>query len=223
METFDLVVMGVGGLLITAGCVLFVTGKVAGSHNQIEAFGIKMDVNNPSLLLLATGIGLLLVPRLLPARRDTPPSLVAVGVPPGGHAGTPTPATDEIPRPTPPASSEAPPAPSIAGNYVLLSATENGVLTHVQAVLAISEAVADRYAWYSVFQVYDQYAGAQTFEYSGEMARRGAAWAMVILASNDPHWYGRQQIPLQLAVDEETLELNYVYNGARIVSLWERQ
>ena len=87
METFDLVVMGVGGLLITAGCVLFVTGKVAGSDNQIKAFGIKMDVNNPSLLLLAAGIGLLLVPRLLPARRDTPTSLAAVGVPTGCSVG----------------------------------------------------------------------------------------------------------------------------------------
>ncbi|MGD2064276.1 MAG: hypothetical protein PVF51_11935, partial [Nitrospirota bacterium] len=61
MELFDLVVMIVGGLLIAGGCMLFVTGKVAGSNNKIEAFGIKMDVSNPSLILLAAGIGLLLV------------------------------------------------------------------------------------------------------------------------------------------------------------------
>jgi hypothetical protein len=234
METFDLVVMIVGGLLIAAGCVLFVTGKVAGSNNKIEAFGIKMDVSNPSLILLAAGIGLLLVPRLLPAPHATP--VPASGAP---RAATPAPPGQEVPasapqvvrppaasfpRPvSPPRAATAPPSPSIAGNYVLLSAMENGIYTHVEAVLAITPTAADRYGWYSAFQVFDQFGGLQTLEYQGEFIQHGGAWSMVITGSSDPRWYGQQQIPLGLAFADETLELRYVYNGAQIVSVWEQQ
>lgn len=67
---FDVIVMVIGVCLIIAGIVLFVTGKLAGQNNKVEAFGIKMDVNNPSLLLVATGVGLVLVPRLLPSHHS---------------------------------------------------------------------------------------------------------------------------------------------------------
>jgi len=233
METFDLVVMIVGGLLIAGGCVLFVTGKVAGSNNKIEAFGIKMDVSNPSLILLAAGIGLLLVPRLLPAPHTTP-----VPAPGARQAAMPAPVAQEVPasvpqgisppvasfsQPVSPPATMAPPSPSIAGNYVLLSAMENGVYTNVQAVLAVTPTAADRYGWYSAFQVSDQFGNLQTLEYQGEFLRRGAAWSMVITGSTDPGWYGQQQIPLGLSFADDTLELRYNYNGAQIVSVWEQQ
>jgi len=234
METFDLVVMIVGGLLIAGGCVLFVTGKVAGSNNKIEAFGIKMDVSNPSLILLAAGIGLLLVPRLLPAPNATPvpapgapqatmPASVAQEVPASVPQAISPPAAS-FPQPaSPPPVAAAPPSPAIAGNYVLLSAMENGIFTNVQAVLAITPTAANRYGWYSAFQVFDQFGGLQTLEYQGEFLRRGGAWSMVITGSTDPRWYGQQQIPLGLAFEDDTLELRYNYNGAQIVSLWEQQ
>ncbi|MBK8973617.1 MAG: hypothetical protein IPM37_20555 [Hahellaceae bacterium] len=66
MENLDTIVVILGIVLILAGVALFVTGKVVSQNNQIEAFGIKLNFNNPSFLLVVAGIGMVLVPRLLP-------------------------------------------------------------------------------------------------------------------------------------------------------------
>ena len=82
MQHFDLIVIIIGVVLIVAGVILFITGKVVSQSNQIEAFGIKLHFNNPSLMLLVAGIGMVLVPRLLPAPdplENLPPS--AAGIP----------------------------------------------------------------------------------------------------------------------------------------------
>ncbi|HEX9593536.1 MAG TPA: hypothetical protein VGB12_09385 [bacterium] len=239
METFDLVVMVVGGFLIAAGFLLFVTGKVAGSNNKIEAFGIKMDVSNPSLILLAAGIGLLLVPRLLPANRNAegPAPAVVATVAPAPQAATPAPAVQETPAALPqavsppvaatPQPAPAPPAlpatPSLAGNYLLASFTENGVYTNYNAVLTLNPTGQNRYGFYSAFQVFNQFGGVQTLEYQGQLIQRGGAWAMSITASNDPNWYGPGELPLGLQSDGDTLELRYRYAGSQIAAVWERQ
>jgi hypothetical protein len=219
--------------------MLFVTGKVAGSNNKIEAFGIKMDVSNPSLILLAAGIGLLLVPRLLPADRKTqgpaPPAVATVA--PTGQAPVAAPAVQEVPAAVPqpvtppvaavpqpaPAAPEAPAMPSLGGNYLLDTFMENGVYTNYDAFLTISPTAKNRYAWYSAFQVFNQFGGVATLEYQGEIIQRGGAWAMSITASNDPNWYGPGEIPLGLKSDGDTLELRYRYGGSRIAAVWERQ
>jgi len=237
METFDLVVMVVGGLLIAAGVLLFVTGKVAGSNNKIEAFGIKMDVSNPSLILLAAGIGLLLVPRLLPAQRDVQVPAPLTTVMPTTQAPAPAPAVQEVPAvlpqavipptagiPTPaPTRPVMPTTPSLAGSYLLASFMENGVYTNYDAFLTISPTGQNRYGFYSAFQVFNQFGGVQTLEYQGEFFQRGGAWAMSISASNDPNWYGPGEVPLALQSDGDNLELRYRYGGSQIAAVWERQ
>ena len=73
MEVFDYVSMAVGSLLIVIGLFLFVSGKKdSAKSNQVEGFGIKLNVSNPSIILIVLGIGLLLVPRLLP-KSTVPP------------------------------------------------------------------------------------------------------------------------------------------------------
>ncbi len=67
MELFDYIIMAVGSSLIIIGLFLFISGKKESAKgNQLEGFGIKLNVSNPSILLIVFGIGLLLVPRLLP-------------------------------------------------------------------------------------------------------------------------------------------------------------
>ncbi|REL27429.1 hypothetical protein DXX93_13215 [Thalassotalea euphylliae] len=68
MEFFDNIVMLVGVLLIVVGLVMFAIGKKESTNqNNVEGFGIKVNVSNPSIILVVLGIGLLLVPRILPS------------------------------------------------------------------------------------------------------------------------------------------------------------
>jgi hypothetical protein len=76
VEVFDYIIMAVGGLLIVIGVLLFASGnRESANSNQVEGFGIKLNVSNPSIILIVLGIGLLLVPRLLPT--DAPISRAA--------------------------------------------------------------------------------------------------------------------------------------------------
>lgn len=98
MDNLDTIVVIIGIVLILAGVALFVTGKVVSQNNQIEGFGIKLNFNNPSFLLVVAGIGMVLVPRVLPdpARlSQLPPP--AAGIP--GVQQTPT-INPPAPQPT---------------------------------------------------------------------------------------------------------------------------
>ncbi len=67
MTTFDHIVMIVGFALIVIGLILFIMRKKESSNSDhVEGFGIKLNVRNPSIILIILGSGLLLVPRLLP-------------------------------------------------------------------------------------------------------------------------------------------------------------
>lgn len=104
MEVFDLVLMVVGALLILTGVILFASGKrESANSSQVEGFGIKLNVSNPSIILIVLGIGLLLAPRLLPGDRG------AEGEPAPGpvvdRAEYQAPATTTVDAP-PPASEE---------------------------------------------------------------------------------------------------------------------
>ncbi|MBL3528356.1 MAG: hypothetical protein JMN27_12335 [gamma proteobacterium endosymbiont of Lamellibrachia anaximandri] len=76
------------GLLIV-GLFIFVTGKTASEDeksqsNRFEAFGIKIDVNNPSLILIILGVVMMLAPRILPQQTAelVPPGTTASSIPP---------------------------------------------------------------------------------------------------------------------------------------------
>ena len=69
MDSFDLILIITGALLILVGLGLFIFGKKEGNKNYLEGFGIKLDVSNPSIILIVAGVGLLLAPRLLPANK----------------------------------------------------------------------------------------------------------------------------------------------------------
>lgn len=75
--------------------ILFVTGKFVSQNNQIEGFGIKLNFNNPSFLLVVAGIGVVLVPRVLPdpARLSQlpPPAARILGVQQTSTVNTPAP------------------------------------------------------------------------------------------------------------------------------------
>lgn len=66
MSVTDIVFMVFGALLIFAGLYLFISGKKDTSSNHVEGFGIKLNVSNPSIILILSGVGLLVLPRFMP-------------------------------------------------------------------------------------------------------------------------------------------------------------
>lgn len=115
MSPFDLVLIVVGALLTLVGVYLFASGKMADRASKVEAFGIKLDVTNPSLILVFVGVGLMLAPRLMPgAAVPEPERKVAVAPPPpAATAATPpaTPAAATAAVPPQRAHTKARPAP----------------------------------------------------------------------------------------------------------------
>lgn len=67
----DILLFWAGLGLLSVGIFVFVTGKSSSEEkkrqsNRFEAFGIKIDVNNPSLILIILGVVMMLAPKLMP-------------------------------------------------------------------------------------------------------------------------------------------------------------
>ena len=80
----DVLLFWVGLGITLVGLVVFLMGRALPDTekkgaNKFEAFGIKIDVSNPSLLLVILGVVLMLVPKMVPHEvKTTVKSLVAV-------------------------------------------------------------------------------------------------------------------------------------------------
>lgn len=121
MSPFDLLLMSVGALLTLVGVYLFASGKMRDKASRVEAFGIKLDVTNPSLILILAGVGLMLVPRFVPEPMKpqfTPPSAdvapQAPPTPPATTSSVPPPAPVPVPTSTPTQTPAPDPAPTPA-------------------------------------------------------------------------------------------------------------
>jgi uncharacterized protein YjeT (DUF2065 family) len=62
----DTLLVLAGLVLVTTGLVMFIYSKTSTQASSVEAFGIKLNVTHPSLILVLAGVGLMLAPRLLP-------------------------------------------------------------------------------------------------------------------------------------------------------------
>ncbi|HQT00871.1 MAG: hypothetical protein B7Y26_10040 [Hydrogenophilales bacterium 16-64-46] len=116
-QLFDILLMLAGLVLVIAGLVMFIRSKTASAASSVEAFGIKLNVTHPSLILVLAGVGLMLAPRLLPELTDvtvprTDPPVVAAAPdnPPTSADAAQTDASPPLPaRPEPQAESPAAP------------------------------------------------------------------------------------------------------------------
>jgi uncharacterized protein YjeT (DUF2065 family) len=108
----DSVLVIAGLSLVVTGLVMFVRSKTSTQASSVEAFGIKLNVTHPSLILVLAGVGLMLAPRLLPEppdKTDKPEAVVAEAAKPS----VPAPATPPTPAPVAAPSLAPPPAPAI--------------------------------------------------------------------------------------------------------------
>jgi len=118
----DTVLVLAGLALVATGLVMFIYSKTSTQASSVEAFGIKLNVTHPSLILVLAGVGLMLAPRLLPGLPGMPDPPAAVAevsresldartgtrpdTPPAANAPDPAPAAAT--RPEPPAPTDTP-------------------------------------------------------------------------------------------------------------------
>jgi uncharacterized protein YjeT (DUF2065 family) len=113
-DLFDTLLIMAGLVLVATGLVMFIRSKTSTQASSVEAFGIKLNVTHPSLILVLAGVGLMLAPRLLPepaGRAEKPEPVVATTTP--ASPASPAPAAQSVVAATPtpaPVEAAAPPA-----------------------------------------------------------------------------------------------------------------
>ena len=221
-----LTVMGVG--LILAGGVLFITGKQAGGKNKIEAFSIKMDVSNPSLVLIVFGILLLLAPRIMPESGNKQKLADSSDI----NTNNSTSAekfNNDIAEPIKKqdvyavknSSLKVALPPAIEGNYQLASYIEDGEAITAEGQLIISAARNGRYSFTGNLQAYVDWNNAVSYRYDGVLAFRSGKWFLKINSATDPEWFDRGEVSMTLVHDGNSIAMKYYYGGNIFVE-WKR-
>ena len=59
----DTLLVIAGLVLVATGLVMFIYSKTSTQASSVEAFGIKLNVTHPSLILVLAGVGLMLAPQ----------------------------------------------------------------------------------------------------------------------------------------------------------------
>jgi hypothetical protein len=108
----DTLLVLAGLVLVVTGLVMFIRSKTSTGASSVEAFGIKLNVTHPSLILVLAGVGLMLAPRLLPEPAGkAEPAGITTARPEAAAPVTPTPSE---PPPQPARPSTPVPATTVA-------------------------------------------------------------------------------------------------------------
>lgn len=112
---FDSLLVIAGLALVVTGIVMFIRSKSSTDASSVEAFGIKLNVTHPSLILVLAGVGLMLAPRLLPELpgKGSPPEPAVVAEAAKPESSAP-PIAEQASETTPSPPAVAPPSPPAA-------------------------------------------------------------------------------------------------------------
>lgn len=227
MDMLDLFIIALGVALVTVGLYLFISGKQGdGSRNSnVEGFGIKINVSNPSIILIVIGIGLILVPKFLP--NDKKPDNPA-----DSNVGLPTNITNDDNTNQPvsglPVPNNAPQQTSVYlpnGNWYLANYQENGidVSMAVTANISFSMANSTTINWRGDFAVSDFWGNISQYYYVGVTEYRNNGYQMSITSTNDPSIGGQIQMPLIMQLDNNgQLHLEYTLGQNHIITHWHQ-
>lgn len=236
MQIFDYVIMGVGGVLILIGVMLFISGKKeSANQNEVQGFGIRLNVSNPSIILIVLGIGLILVPRLLPHQPGQPD----IGVKPAAQDSAPQRITNkQARRPLPteqlqqqPIEAQQRPAPkrlqdSISlfppGEWQLDDYELNGIdiSMSTDAQMTISALSSTRSRWHSTFSLQDMWGNQVTYSYTGSVWQKDAQYWLRIENTDDPSFTGQLETPVELLIEGHRLHMRYSLLGNNILLHW---
>lgn len=227
MDSFDLILIITGALLILVGLALFIFGKKDGNKNYLEGFGIKLDVSNPSIILIVAGVGLLLAPRLLPANKptmgDTSGPLQPIVAEPQKEQQQPEVVTEKSAgqddtRKDPPKQQPRHFMPQ--GYWQLNDYQESGVaLPNVQGSISFDDDSAQKRGWQANLSFMDMWGNMASYSYQGQIwVDPQGRYFISLLASNDPGFVAQPQAPLELMMEQgNMLHLAYSYRGVNIL------
>lgn len=219
LDVFDLVIMAIGGALILIGLYLFVAGKKQdASGNHVEGFGIKLNVSNPSIILIVLGIGLLLVPRLLPNQIipiDTytqNPTQPPVEESPPIQGGETFPETAE-----PQKTSTSVFLPT--GNWYLSNYEENGIdlSANVSGTMQFMNKTENSVNWTLNLSLLDIWGNQTNYLYNGNLQAVSGGYNMSITYTSVPG-SPLSTVPVDLKLEQNNrLHMGYFYQGSNLV------
>lgn len=212
MDTFDTFIVAVGVALVLVGLYLFISGKQGdGSRNSnVEGFGIKINVSNPSIILVVIGIGLILLPKFLPNPAEPNPY-----IPPGPNIGQ-----GPGPGPNPPIKSTV---YYPAGDWYLVGYTQNGVDVSmaVEANATFSSGTGDGVSWRMEFVGSDLWGNMSQYFYAGTISHADEGYYFTIKQTNDPSIPSEVRSPLIMTLEDNgQLHLEYAIGVNKIIIHW---
>jgi len=221
-EHSDIIVMIVGIFLIVVGIVLFITGRYSNNENHVEGFGIKMDVKNPSLILIVFGVFLLTLP-IMNGKEQKSPS----GTKPEVEKTTTQTEQKEITKKVEVKQKQnlqATPLSPIVGEYSLFAYVEDGIpYYNVTGELSIEAPKNEKYGFYAEFVILNEWNNTTSVYYAGYFVKKANKWYIKINTSNDPEWHDLGEVATELLYDNRanSLGLKYYYD-ANVASVWNK-
>ena len=234
METFDYVIIGIGIALIAIGVLLFISSKRdSQKSNQIEGFGIKLNVSNPSIILIVLGIGLVLFPRLMPNNKiqeitEQAQPIYAVD------------SNDVIPSDTegfsPPQQTDfeeqepfiQPPIPNVflpQGTWYLSQYQQNGYDSsgNIQGSIKFNPRNNNSQDWYAELVAVDDWGNVLNYYYKGIINVIPGGYNIDTQSSNDPSFFRQAPSRLVMQMDNpNSLHMEYAFNNSSILIHWRQ-
>ncbi|WP_158966059.1 hypothetical protein [Paraglaciecola sp. L3A3] len=217
MDSLDYFIVALGVALIVIGLYLFVAGKRDSANgNQVEGFGIKLNVSNPSIILIVFGIGLVLVPRLLPQNKhDQMIQLPATA----NNTNTPT---VNVPSNN---NSEESNVFFPQGVWFITQYEENGrnLSNSIQGNISFEPSNNGSLEWLANLDVVDTWGKVINYQYSGTINTVLGGYNINVLNSNDPSFSREGATPLIMKMDNSnSLHMEYRFNGSAIILHWSK-
>lgn len=227
MEGFDYIVIGLGIALIAIGLFLFISGKrESEKSSQVEGFGIKLNVSNPSIILIVFGIGLVLFPRLMP---NHVPSEDLQNIQPvwvDDDKSVPEPKVD---KPNDDRQVNVPAPANVffpQGMWYLTQYQENGVdlTNNIQGNIRFNKRNANAHNWYAEMAAVDGWGNVLNYTYTGVINALPGGYTIDTTNSNDPTFSRQQPSQLTMKMDSpNSLHMEYTFNGSSIIIHWAPQ
>lgn len=227
METFDYIIIGLGIALIVIGLFLFISGKRDSLNgNQVEGFGIKLNVSNPSIILIVFGIGLVLFPKLMlnnsPINSgETKPAWIEDDNP-GENVDKPGSGQQPaLPAPQPSSATVFFPK----GTWYLNQYEENGIdlTSNIKGSIRFNQRNNSSQDWYAEMIAVDGWGNVMNYNYTGIINALPGGYNIDTRSSNDPSFFRQQPSQLAMKMDNpNSLHMEYMFNGSSILIHWSQ-
>lgn len=207
MSVIDIIFVLFGALLIIAGLYLFISNKKDASSNHVEGFGIKLNVSNPSIILILSGVGLLVLPRFMPEKNLNQPTTVVTKQPKAQQNNLQAVFFPE-------------------NNWQLNSYQENGVdysvPYQVNASITFSNRSATQVNWATKVFVLNMNGAIINNSYTGDIKYINNGYTISFISGTEPGFMQELNLPLDLKMENGILHMGYRSNTGEQIVHWQK-